>query len=163
MGLVTLLVSSFMQGCTRDTDAVSANDAEMNRAISEAKVSFGSFLTAADADLNRKIPILQDVLIKIYLFDPGRRDSGEHVWARYMGKHPETDGYFRARLLSQPAHVKIANKGDTLNFSIESVTDWLYVEDGRAVGAYTVRLLRARMSPKERREHDAQYSFSFDK
>jgi uncharacterized protein YegJ (DUF2314 family) len=52
--------------------------------------------------------------------------------------------------------------GQAVSFPLERLSDWLYVEGGKAMGVFTVRLLRTRMSDEERRAHDSYYPFSFD-
>ena len=139
------------------------DDPEMIAAIEKARVTFPEFLTEADADRRRAIPILEDVLIKMYAANPDFPDAGEHLWVRYIGPDPRCEGRFRGLMLSTPLKVTaIVSKGDTVNLSIKSLSDWLYVSDGKAYGAFTVRVLRSRMSPEELRDHDAGYPFSFE-
>ncbi|MCI0359197.1 MAG: DUF2314 domain-containing protein [Planctomycetaceae bacterium] len=52
--------------------------------------------------------------------------------------------------------------GSLVSFPLERLSDWLYVVDGKAYGAFTVRLLRSRMSDEEKQEHDSHYPFEFD-
>jgi uncharacterized protein YegJ (DUF2314 family) len=127
---------------------VTKDDPEMLAAIRQAHETFPDFLREADADLARAIPILVDAMVKIYVPDPKKPETGEHLWGRY---------------LNTPRRLKkILAKGDQLDFSIRSLSDWLYVTDDRAFGAFTVRLLRSRMTRAERKKHDAAYPFSFD-
>lgn len=149
----------------RDMDqifSVNATDPEMQQAIQEARDRFSEFLKVADADIERIIPCLDDVLIKIYLSNPDSPDSGEHVWVRYLGRDERDKTRFRGELISSPNKVKVLKKGQVANFKLERVSDWLYVEDDKAHGAFTVQLLRRRMTPKERKKHDAGYPFKFD-
>lgn len=139
------------------------DDADMLAAIDKARSTFQEFLAEADQDLRRAIPILEDVLIKMYAATPDAPDAGEHLWARYIGQDPQHEGRFRAVMLSSPRKVAgIVTKGDTVNLSLKSLSDWLYVKDGKAHGAFTVRVLRSRMSHAELQEHDAAYPFSFE-
>ena len=98
--------------------------------------------------------------MKVYFTDPDSSESdGEHMWVELK----ESDGsQFKGILLSSPAWLKSVKGGDEVEFGTSDVTDWFYVEDGKAVGAYTVRLLRTRMSDEERAAHDAGYPFSFE-
>ncbi len=139
------------------------DDPEMLAAIDEARATFPEFLAEADPDIRRAIPVLEDVLIKIYVAAPGAPDAGEHLWVRYIGSDPRHEGRFRGLMLSSPLKVSgIVSKGDTVNLSIKSLSDWLYVKGGKAYGAFTVRVLRSRMSPAELKAHDAGYPFSFE-
>ena len=150
----------------RSMDAVyqaTKDDPELLAAIDQARATFPEFLAEANADLRRAIPTLDDVLIKIYASAPEAPDAGEHLWARYIGPDTRHPGRFRGLMLSSPQKVAgTVSKGDTVNLSIKSLSDWLYVKDGKAYGAFTVRVLRSRMSPAEVKEHDAAYPFSFE-
>jgi uncharacterized protein YegJ (DUF2314 family) len=138
------------------------DDSEMLAAIDKARATFPEFLAEADVDIRRAIPVLDDVLIKVYVSAPDDPDAGEHLWVRYIGPDPQHEGRFRGLMLSTPLKVSgIVSKGDTVNLSIKSLSDWLYVKDGKAYGAFTVRVLRSRMSPAELNAHDAGYPFSF--
>lgn len=141
---------------------IDSNDPEMQQAIQEARDRFSEFLKVADADNERIIPCLDDALIKIYISKPDSPNSGEHVWVRYLGKDDSDEKRYRGELLSTPRKVKIIKKGQVANFTLERVSDWLYVEDDKAHGAFTVQLLRRRMTVKERKKHDAGYPFKFD-
>jgi uncharacterized protein YegJ (DUF2314 family) len=138
------------------------DDPQMHAAIRKARETFPDFLAEADADLCRAIPVLDDTMVKLGIESPEDPDVVEYVWARYVGHDPEDEGRFRAILLSSPRKLGDMAKGDEINFSIRSLSDWLYVSDGKAHGAFTVRLLRSRMTPAELKKHDAAYPFSFD-
>ena len=142
---------------------VTKDDPEMIAAIRKAHKTFPEFLREADADLCRAIPVLEDAMVKIYVPTPADPEVGEHLWARYLGHEPEQDGRFNALVLSSPRRVKkIVAKGEILDFSIRSLSDWLYVSDGKAHGAFTVQVLRSRMTRAELKKHDAAYPFSFE-
>jgi uncharacterized protein YegJ (DUF2314 family) len=142
---------------------VTKNDPEMKAAIKKARTTLSEFLTEADADLQRAIPALDDVLLKVYIASSDNPNDGEHLWIRYIGRDPEHEDRYRGIMLRKPKKVnQIVSEGDTVNLSIKSLSDWLYVEDGKAHGAFTVRVLRSRMSPTELNEHDKLYPFSFD-
>jgi uncharacterized protein YegJ (DUF2314 family) len=137
-------------------------DPEMVAAIKQARKSFPDFLLEADADLGRAIPVLEDAMVKLYIPRPSDPETGEHLWARYLGHHPDDGSRFLAELLSSPRKLKPMAKGDRIDFSIRSLSDWLYVTDGKAHGAFTVQVLRGRMSPAELKKHDVAYPFSFE-
>ncbi len=65
-------------------------------------------------------------------------------------------------LLDVPGWLTNVKQGDKVTLSLADVSDWMYVKDGKAVGGFTVRLLRERMSESERKKHDESYPFSFD-
>ena len=139
------------------------NDPEVISAIGAARATFSDFQAEADADLRRLIPVLDDALVKVYIVRPDAPEVGEHLWLRYIGPDPDTADRFRGVMLSTPIDVAgVVAEGDTVNLPVSSLSDWLYVKGGKAHGAYTVKVLRSRMSEADRKEHDEGYPFSFD-
>jgi uncharacterized protein YegJ (DUF2314 family) len=49
----------------------------------------------------------------------------------------------------------------TVEFHPSQITDWMYVDDGYLIGGYTTRVIRDRMTPEERRDHDAAVPYKF--
>jgi len=49
--------------------------------------------------------------------------------------------------------------GDEVSFPPAELTDWMYMEDGKIIGGYTIRVLRKRMSAKEGADFDANLQF----
>jgi uncharacterized protein YegJ (DUF2314 family) len=138
---------------------IPASDAEMQAAMERARETFPEFLRELEADSRRMIPILETALVKAYFADSDHPAEGEHMWVDEM----EWDGkLITGSLCGTPGHIKCVASGDTVEFPLERISDWLLVKDGKAHGAFTVQLLRSRMSKKERAEHDSHYPFSFD-
>jgi uncharacterized protein YegJ (DUF2314 family) len=48
-----------------------------------------------------------------------------------------------------------------VDFEPSYISDWMYIEDGYLVGGYTTRVIRDRMTPKERTAYDAQAPYKF--
>lgn len=139
------------------------NDPEMLAAIKKARKTFPEFLVEADAHLSRPIPVLDGAMIKLGIASEEDPDVVEHLWARYVGHDPENEGRFRAIILNTPRKVAdVVVKDDWVSFAIKNISDWLYVIDGKAHGAYTVRVLRSRMTRAQLKKHDAAYPFSFE-
>jgi uncharacterized protein YegJ (DUF2314 family) len=138
---------------------VPASDEEMRAAMKHARETFSEFLREVEADSRRAIPALETILVKAYFADSDAPDDGEHMWL----KQAQMEGkVVKGRLVSTPGHVKCVRSGEIVRFPLERLSDWLYVVNGKAHGAFTVKLLRSRMSAKERKEHDSHYPFTFD-
>lgn len=138
---------------------VSSDDPAMRAAIEQARATFGDFLRELEADSRRVIPALATTLVKGYFSDDDAPSDGEHMWVEVQDWNGNS---VTGILLSQPGHVKSVRVGDTVRVPRERLSDWLYDSDGTARGAFTVQVLRRRMSPAERREHDAHYPFAFE-
>jgi len=134
-------------------------DAEMNAAMQTARDRFSEFWREVSADYKRVIPALGGSMVKAYFDDPGgSRQGGEHMWVRGV----EYDGkMITGELADTPRHLRSVRAGQQVSFPLERLSDWFYVEGGKAVGAFTVRLLRTRMREEERRAHDSHYPFRF--
>ena len=165
-----LTLLTLMAGCGRpstscmSSDAkiipVESGDAQMNAAMQTARDRFPEFWHEVAADYHRVIPALSGSMVKAYFEDPGGApQGGEHMWVRNV----EYDGKAISGLLADtPRHLHSVRPGQQVSFPLERLSDWFYVDGGMAVGAFTVHVLRSRMSEQERREHDSQYPFRFD-
>jgi uncharacterized protein YegJ (DUF2314 family) len=132
---------------------VPADDPEMNAAKEKARRTLGTFLKAYEAGGDFR------GTLKVYFSEPGGPTKGEHMWVRPTDL---SGPKFKGTLLSTPGWMKSVKVGAEVTFTRADISDWLLERDGKAIGAYTVRLLRKRMSAEERREHDSGYSYSFD-
>ncbi len=139
---------------------VQSDDAEMNAAMQTAREKFPEFWREVSADHKRVIPALGGSMVKAYFDDPGGAPGGgEHMWVRDV----EYDGkVITGTLADAPRHLHSVRSGEQVSFPLERLSDWFYVDGGKAIGAFTVRVLRSRMSGQERREHDSHYPFRFD-
>ncbi len=151
-----VLCLTLLSACSDQRDdiiPVSSGDEEMNKTMELARKNLDLFWTERDKagdDFNG--------LLKVYFTDPGE-EGGEHMWVDVI---EHTGNTTSGILLSTPGWLKSIKPGDLVSFPDSQVSDWLFVEDGKARGAYTVKLLRSRMSPAERQEHDAASPFRFE-
>lgn len=134
-------------------------DPEMIVAMQQARDSFNQFWTVLSEDYRRIIPIYTDAMVKASFAVPDKQGRFEHMWVSNI----EYDGTtITGTLESIPEDIPTLSKGDQVQFSLSQVSDWIYEEDGVAQGAFTVKLIRQRMSEKERIEHDSHYPFRFE-
>lgn len=132
--------------------SVDENDAAMNGAIQRARQEVGTFIQA----LQNPRPNQSTFAVKKE-FTEG--DTSEHMWI----VSPTYDGSaFRGRLDNEPGELKNVKLGDAVTISPKEISDWMYVEDDKLVGGYTIRVLRDRLSADEKREHDASLPFKFE-
>lgn len=146
-------------GCSVPSDPletvvpVSSDDAEMNAAKTMARKTIGEYIDARKeqgGDFRG--------LVKVY-FEDKNTDHGEHMWVLVTSIK---DTNFEGILTSPPSRLANFSKGDDVEFTTDDISDWMLPRDGKAVGAYTVRVIRARLSPEQRRQHDHGFPFSFD-
>ena len=139
---------------------VRSGDTEMNAAMQTARNRFPEFWREVSGDQKRVIPALGGLMVKAYFGDSsGEPHGGEHMWVCGI----ECDGKTITGVLADtPRHLRNMSTGQQVSFPLERLSDWFYVDGGKAVGAFTVRLIRTRISQEERRVHDSHYPFRFD-
>ena len=61
----------------------------------------------------------------------------------------------------QNAQPKVNNvhRGQRVTVPPEAVTDWMFLKNGKLMGAYTTRVLYARLSPDDKAEFDKHAAF----
>lgn len=140
------------------------SDAQMQRAYEQARSSFRFFWREVAWDRRRIVPALDLACIKAPFADGERRAANdgkpevEHMWLSEV----DFDGQFvRGVLANAPSWLKKVKEGDTARFRVGEISDWMYVISGEAYGAFTVNLLRSRMSVSERQQHDAAWGLKF--
>jgi uncharacterized protein YegJ (DUF2314 family) len=125
-------------------ESFSSDDAQMKAAIRTAKGSFGQFLEAYFEPTETQSAFL----VKAAMIEG---DQVEHIWIADL---EITTGGARGVVANQPRLPSLKFM-QTIEFELAQITDWMYIDDGYLVGGFTTRVIRDRMTPKERRSHDA--------
>jgi uncharacterized protein YegJ (DUF2314 family) len=134
-----------------------ALDRAMGHAYAQARATFRFLWRELTWEYRRIIPALEVAAVKIPFSDPGD-DNVEVMWIEQV----MFDGRrVQGALLNEPNTLTSVKQGDAVDVPLEQIADWMYVLDGRVHGAWTVQLIRARMSASERAEHDAAWGFEF--
>lgn len=131
---------------------VEENDTGMARATQQAKDAFKEFEQALKTN-NSKASLFG---IKQKFESP---NGPEHMWISQIYLK---NGVYYGTLANQPQLVQDLQPGDTLRVNLGELSDWKYEENGKVRGAFTVRLLRDRMSEEEREQFDAQTGVVFE-
>src|SRR2546430_16715644 len=120
------------------------DDKEMGRAVENAQRTLGFFMAALRAHKN------SDGVFEIKkAFVDG--DKVEHIWIRgvtFDGKN------FHGAVDNRPVEVANTHLGQRVTVAPKDVDDWSFVKDGKLIGAYTTRVLYARLTPEEKAEYD---------
>ncbi len=131
---------------------VSSDDARMNAAIAKARATVGTFVTA----LQKPKASRSGFSIKIRIT---KGDDAEHFWlsdVRYDGSA------FSGKIDNDPEMVKTVKLGQAASARPAEISDWMYVDHGKLVGGYTLRVLRDGLSPSERAEFDRSVPFKVE-
>jgi uncharacterized protein YegJ (DUF2314 family) len=135
-----------------NTVAVADDDAAMNAAVAKARETLPQFVAA----LKSPTPAQRDFAIKA-----GFAEGDAVEYMSVTAVRPEGAG-FRGTLNNDPTALRNVKRGDEVTVGPDRVVDWSYVEDGKLVGGHTLRVLRERMTPEQRKEFDAASPFRIE-
>jgi uncharacterized protein YegJ (DUF2314 family) len=127
-----------------------SEDVQMEAAIREAKASFKQFFEAFCNPTGQQ----KSFLVKV-VFDEG--EQREHVWLADL----DFSGSKPSGVVANEPTLPSLRFMQTVEFEPSYISDWMYIEDGYLVGGYTTRVIRSRMTPAERRAHDAEAPYRF--
>lgn len=138
-----------------------SDDPDMDRAKMRARSTFKYFWRELSWEYRRIVPGLDLSAVKMPFIvpDPGPQDpSVEQMWATEI----QFDGdLIKGSLLNQPTWVPDLQPEDEVSCPFSSLEDWLYSIGDEAFGGYTVNVMRMRMEPPEREQHDAAWGLTF--
>jgi len=125
--------------------SVKSQDAGMNRAMDSARKTYNDFFKAfPDISLDSS---KSDFSVKLRF--AAEEVGAEHMWLNELYlKDNKLFGVMRG----QPVYKISAKTGDTLEIDPHSVSDWMFIEKGRLIGGYTIKVLYDRMSSEEQKE-----------
>jgi uncharacterized protein YegJ (DUF2314 family) len=144
-------------GCGKknDTDKVvmvDDNDAAMNSAIAKARETVGTFVQALKSPKAGQ----RGFAVKFAIKD---KNGTEHFWVTDVAFDGST---FRGKINNEPEIVKTVKFGQTVSDDKSHISDWMYIDSGKLVGGYTIRVLRDKLSAQERADFDRGVPFKFD-
>ncbi len=135
------------------------DDAALHAASKLARETFKYFWRELTWEYRRIVPALEMSAIKCAFRDEGgAEDEVEHMWVGDVSFDGQT---VRGTLLNDPNKLRTHHAGDLVTIPFAQLEDWIYAREGRAYGAFTVHILRAGMSPAERRAHDGAWGYDF--
>ena len=129
-----------------------ADDLEMDKAIQTAHESVNTFITALRTPNARRTSFSVKKP-----FNDG--ENVEHIWL----SDASFDGTkFHGVVDNEPVDVKNVKFGETADVAKGEISDWFYVENGKLIGGYTLRVLYARMPAAEKREFQSHLPFKME-
>ena len=131
---------------------VEDDDPKMAAAIDNARSTVDRFIQ----NLEKPKPSQSGFSVKLPVKDG---DNVEHMWVlpvRYE------NGTFSGTINNEPDKVKTVKIGDQVKVAKDQISDWMFVDDGKLMGGYTIRVLRDSMPEQERHEFDESVPFTFD-
>jgi uncharacterized protein (TIGR03067 family) len=114
---------------------VERDDPDMAAAIAKARSSVDEFINA----LTNPEPSQSAFSVKVAVQDG---DEVEHLWlvpVRYE------NGQFIGRVNNEPQMVSTVKFDDEVKVAKNEISDWIYADDGKMAGGFTVHVLRSAM------------------
>jgi uncharacterized protein YegJ (DUF2314 family) len=140
---------------------INKNDEPMKVAKIKAIETFKYFWRELSWESRRIIPGLDLYAIKVPIKTNAiEKDipGYEHMWFNQV----QYDGIcLSGELMNEPRWVEFISIGERINFKLEDITDWMYVIQGRVYGAFSVNVIREKMSPPELEQHDCAWGLNF--
>ena len=116
---------------------IEKDDPEMNAAKARARAETDAFLdkvhTGEAQDFSVKVPVEDGTTV-------------EYFWLKEVAYK---DGVFTGKIDNDPEEVHTVKLGDAVTVKKDEIADWLYMQDGKMHGNYTMRVLLKKMSPEE--------------
>lgn len=119
-------------------------DAEMNDAIKTANQTLDKFNEA----LKSGNPNFGYFALKTRF---NSSNGGEHIWVSSITLK---DNKYFGIVDNLPASTTDVKLDDTIEIKNANISDWMYIDNQKLRGGYTVRLLRSRMTEQERKQFD---------
>lgn len=152
LALVPLGCGSRDQGPVDKVITVKDDDAKMNAAIAKARATVDDFITALHSGRKGR----DGFSVKKQFSDDGKH---EHMWlteVTFDGKR------FHGVVNNEPGMVKNVKMGQKAFVERGKISDWMFIDNGRLKGGYTLRVLRDNLPPDERAAFDKQMPFKID-
>ena len=129
---------------------VKDDDMQLEHATRHARRTVGEFITA----LRSPQPGQHDFLVKkLFISKDGH---AEHIW---LADVKFTGNRFVGSVDNKPNAIPGLKVGAQASVNPDEITDWSYVDNGKLVGGYTIRVLYAEMSPEERQDFEKRAEF----
>jgi uncharacterized protein YegJ (DUF2314 family) len=135
-----------------DVTFVAGDDPQMKKAIEKARATVADFIKA----LQEPKAAQSGFAIK-KAFNDGKHT--EHMWlspVTYDGKK------LKGTVNNEPVNLTNVKLGAKIAVDPAEISDWMYIDDGKLVGGYTIRRLRDTLGPEERAKFDKTLPFKID-
>jgi uncharacterized protein YegJ (DUF2314 family) len=112
----------------------------MRQAVHQARRTVGVFIQA----LQKPGPGQSDFEVKKYFVQNG---AVEHLW---LADVTFSGNRFHGYVDNRPVIIKGLKMGDRVSVDPDEISDWAFVDHGRLIGGYTIRVLYSELSPAGR-------------
>ena len=124
-------------------------------------------MNAATAQANKTWPLFEQ---NIFAGEPGTKHFSvkmifknpgdeEHLWLVNLHKK---EGHLYGALSEPPYKITNMKVGDTFIIKKDRISDWLYSENGKMIGGYTIRVIYNNMNAEEKKEYQASLPYKIE-
>ena len=131
---------------------VESANLSMNQAIEKARLTLKEFDTA----LLSNNPNFKSFALKVRF---GTHKGGEHIWVSEVSI--KDDAYYGV-VDNLPESTNEVTVDELIKIDKQGISDWMYLNNAKVRGGYTIRLLRQRMDPAERTTFDNETGLVFE-
>jgi len=85
--------------------------------------------------------------------DANAKVSAEQIW---IGNITFRNGRYYGTIASTPIYLTSIRRGDSVNFNVDLITDWMFTRNGRIIGGHSIRYLLGQIPEDER--SDSQWA-----
>jgi uncharacterized protein YegJ (DUF2314 family) len=123
--------------------------AAMHQAVIKARKTVGQFIGAVkhpatgQTDFEVKKPFVQG-------------NEVEHIW---LSDVQFTGSRFQGRVDNTPRKIRGLKVGQLVSVNPNEISDWVYIDNGKLVGGYTIRAHYNQLTPEQKKEFDRQADF----
>ncbi len=152
--LATTLICTIGCDSRKDENVVmfKDDDAGMATAIAQSRQTVDTFISRLSK------PATPDDFITVKFALPTTDGSLEHIWCENVQFAADT---FTATIANDPLD-KQYKFGQQVSARKNEISDWMYVQDGKLVGGYTIRYAYSKMPPDEQRTFRENVPFQLD-
>ncbi len=131
---------------------VKGDDPQMAEAFAEARSTIEQFIQA----LQNPKPSQSLFSVKVPI---GDGENIEYIWLHSVQIQGSR---FMGIVDNEPSISTDVSVGDRVSVAREEISDWMYVEEGKLTGGFTLHALRNGMSQRERFEFDRSMPFAME-
>ncbi|MDM1384419.1 DUF2314 domain-containing protein [Myroides marinus] len=137
------------------------DDPILVEAYKKAQDSFKYFWRELTWEYRRIVPGLDMASVKVAFTQEVEGEDEpvvEHMW---IGDVDFDGDVIYGELLNQPNVLTNIEEGEQIGVTLDQISDWMFISQGKTYGGYTVQAMRSVMTEEERAEHDAAWGLDF--
>ncbi len=167
LAILIILLSTVLISCNegKGTKAEVENEPEVYY-VEEADVEIDEAIQKANKTFNEFAEFLKNNPDKNFYYSikqsfPTSDGGSEHVW---IGQITYDENNYKGILGNKPVYTNEVKIGDTVTINKNEISDWMIVDDNTGItkGAYTIKVIRSRMTPQEKKEFDEENGLKFE-